>query len=217
MKSLVFVLTICFFLAGRAAWADDKPFNSAELKDPSLCKYTSRIEHDGHADGNPRLFENVQNIYVNFRNHASSSRDIKNLPILNPDNLALLTACALEKQLSGPLSAEHRKSAIPIYIPEYRYGYIPEDRYSDDGSLLIRMNISIIDGKNFYGGLFPEKLVTVSAYYFRPEIHLIEDLNYQCSTAFTYTDDKELLHKLLTRAITGCVDRPYFWTKGTKE
>jgi hypothetical protein len=217
MKNLIFALTVFFFLTGARAWAADKPFNSADLKDPSLCKYTSRIEHDGHADGNPRLFEDVQNIYINFLNYRTSSQYIEAFPILSSDNLALLAACALEKQLGGGAPPSRRKSTIPIYIPEHRYGYIPEESYSNDGDLLIRLGLAIINGNDFYDGLFSGKIITISAEYYRHDVHLIENLNFNCSTAFPYTDDKELLQKLLTSAITGCVNRPYFWMKGIKE
>lgn len=183
------------------------PFSSSALSDPSLCRYVSPSNQDGHG-GKPPLFRNVEKIYVRVNGYGYfPKKQERAIDLLTVENLSSLAGCTLEKFF--PVSSTSSESAKPIYFPGSNLTQWPADA-GLSGSLVILMNYQLISGEGFYEKLFDDKIVLLQVNYYRYGSNSLDDARYsQCAQAFQYVEDEETMLRLLTKAVHGCLDQEY--------
>ena len=121
--------------------------------------------------------------------------------------LATLAACALQTHLTMNTQTV---SPIPIYIHgniDDRFLILDGPEAQTSGNLIVFIQAGISD--RLAQEAFDDKIILLTVRYFRSDVNDILSLRHQCSLAFPYTDDAEVLQKRLTSAAQICLEKEY--------
>lgn len=156
----------------------------------------------------PELFGNVKAIHLIVRSNFNK-RSFGN--IFSLDDVEILAGCTLEKILSSEEKiTKGITSNPPIYIKSNAHYIAGWPETYGDGHLIALLELEIQDGNGFFQKLFQQKIVIVQAHYYRQDAEDVPNALDHCALAFPFTDDSEILLKTLTRAVHGCLNRPYW-------
>lgn len=186
-----------------------KPFNVPKVQDIPACKYVRGGGWVETSAPKPQLFANVKAIYLLTSRVDNGLPELKTLPFFQPDNLALLAACTLHKRLQTKNSRGEMVSSKPIYIPSRTTPLSDWAEAQDSNNLFVWVEAGLRD-RIYQNDIFPQKVVILHVRYFRPHVHDIDSLRHQsCAIPFSYVDDQDALHRLLTSAMRVCLYQPY--------
>lgn len=215
-KLLLFFLAVTLFLSPVLALSDDEQretgqFKLTDLQDPSICKYIYTSQLEGHS-GLYDLLGNIRRIYVRADSNFYS-KELRDIPIFQAKNLQILSACTIEKNTDIPVYFFARKEFLN-WDADVGKDNLIIDVFANFQKRIRPDKSRGYNNSYFYHDVDPGKLVVVTVSLYRQGVQDFRSLDQAyCSRAFTYTENTEDMHILLTDALHQCLDKP-FYTSG---
>lgn len=206
-------LAIALFLSPVTAWSDgegkgSEQFKLENLQDQSMCQYIYSSQLEG-SSGLYDLLGNIERIYVRADSNFHS-KELKEFPIFQAKNLQILSACTIEKNTDIPVYFFERKYSLNWDIDVAKNDLII-DVFANFQKRTRPDKARSYNNSYFYHDVDPGKLVVVTVSLYRQGVNDFRSLGQAyCSRAFTYTENPENLHILLTDVLHQCLDKPFY-------